>query len=289
MSVGTPVAAAGAEQLRMMSLAARLYYVQQVRQRDIADRLGISQARVSRLLRQAQDNGIVRTILTHPEGLHPDLEEQIESAYGVNEVYAVEVPDADEAVPYALGWAAARFLGARSADGLGARLHLLEHNATGDGQWSGRTAATFWVQFVVEMLGDLGPPLTPARRGPLHRADGPRAGGRRTGLWRTPGVVATPALREAALQTGHVQRALGLLDTLDIAFVGVGPPRLHSLLEPGGNFFSSEQLESVAALGAAGQLNQRYLDADGQPVQTPLDDLVVGVTLSQLRRTPGGS
>ncbi len=100
----TGVAGTSANQLRLMSLAARLYHVQEIRQRDIAERLGVSQARVSRLLRQAQDHGVVRTVLRIPEGLHPELEEQIEEAYGLNEVHVVEVPGGDEAVAHTLGW-----------------------------------------------------------------------------------------------------------------------------------------------------------------------------------------
>jgi DNA-binding transcriptional regulator LsrR (DeoR family) len=45
-----------------------------------------------------------------------------------------------------------------------------------------------------------------------------------------------------------------------------------------------EQFDEVAAAGAVGQICLRFLDAEGAPVDTPLDDLVVGVTLAQLRR-----
>ena len=79
------------------------------------------------------------------------------------------------------------------------------------------------------------------------------------------------------------QKALALLDELDVAFVGVGPPGLHSTLRTGDSFFTAEQVAEVEALGAVAQLNQRFLDAEGQPVVTPLDDLVVGVTLKQLK------
>ena len=77
--------------------------------------------------------------------------------------------------------------------------------------------------------------------------------------------------------------ALALLDELDVAFVGVGPPGLHSTLRTGDSFFTAEQVAEVEALGAVAQLSQRFLDAEGQPVVTPLDDLVVGVTLKQLK------
>ena len=283
MTTTYSTATASADQLRAMSLAARLYYVQGVRQRDVAARLGISQALVSRLLRHAQDCGIVRTVLTVPEGLHPDLEEQIEQSYGVPEVHVVEVTAADEAVPYALGWAAARFFSGGALTGV--NLGFTSWSTTLQEMASALDDALprSGVRHVVEMLGDLGPPAAQhaATRSTQRLAN---VLGAEPVFLRTPGVVATPALRNAGLQDGHVQRALGLLDNLDIAFVGVGPPQLHSFLQAGGNFFSSEQLEQVETLGAAGQLNQRYVDAAGRPLHCSLDDLVVGVTLAQLSR-----
>jgi DNA-binding transcriptional regulator LsrR (DeoR family) len=266
-----------------MSVAARLYFVQELRQRDIARRLGISQARVSRLLRQATDHGIVRTILTTPEGLHPDLEEEIEQRYNVTEVHVVEVPTPDEAVPYALGWAAARFF----ADGtlMGPTLGFTSWSTTLQEMASAldEMLPRSGVQYVVETLGDLGPPAAQhtATRSTQRLA---RVLGAEPVFLRTPGVVSTPELRDDALQNGHVQRALELLANLDVVFVGVGPPQLHSSLEAGNGFFTAEQLKEVESLGAAGQLNQRYVDACGEPLATPLDDLVVGITLPQLRR-----
>jgi DNA-binding transcriptional regulator LsrR (DeoR family) len=41
-------------------------------------------------------------------------------------------------------------------------------------------------------------------------------------------------------------------------------------------------LARARVAGAAGQLNQRFLDVDGRPVVSSMDDLVVGGTLSQL-------
>ncbi|MGN6782995.1 MAG: sugar-binding domain-containing protein, partial [Marmoricola sp.] len=101
---------------------------------------------------------------------------------------------------------------------------------------------------------------------------------------RTPGVARTPELRDAALTDSHVRSALALLDDLDIAFVGVGPADVHSRLEPGDAYFTTRQLAQARALGAVGQLNQRFLAADGSFVSTPLDALVVGSTLEQIGR-----
>jgi DNA-binding transcriptional regulator LsrR (DeoR family) len=42
-------------------------------------------------------------------------------------------------------------------------------------------------------------------------------------------------------------------------------------------------LAEVREQGAVGQLHQRFIDATGAAVATPLDALVMGITLAQLR------
>ncbi len=269
------------DQLRLMTMASRLYHERGVRQRDIATRLGISQPRVSRLLAQAEEEGIVRTVVVAPDGIYPEPEEALEEAYGLRECHVVEVTGGDESIPRELSSTAARYLAEATLWG----------PRVGFTSWSStlrevaralepvrRSGATH----VVEMLGDLGAPLVQheAGRATLRLA---AVLGAEPVLLRTPGVLGTPALREAALLDAHVERALTMLDHLDLAFVGVGPADFHGPLREGDSFFGAVQLAAVRAAGAVGQLNQRFIDAKGQAVDTPLDDLVVAITLDQLR------
>ncbi len=272
---------ASAEALRLMVLAARLYHVHGVRQRDIGVRLGMSQARVSRLLRQAEDAGLVTTRVVTPDGLHPDLEEGLERAFGLAEAHVVALPDGAADVAALLGRSAARYLAESTWPGA----------VVGFTSWS-RTLQVMaaelpdlsraGVTHVVEMLGDLGDPLQQhqATRATQSLA---RSLGADPVFLRTPGVAATTALRVGALRDVHVQRALRLLDDLDVAFVGVGPAAVHSQLQAGENYFTERQLEQARVAGALSQLNQRFLDGAGRALHTPLDDLVVGATLHQIR------
>ena len=54
------------DELRLMAKVARLYYVRGLRQTDITDRLGIHHSTVSRVLRRAEKEGIVRITFTAP-------------------------------------------------------------------------------------------------------------------------------------------------------------------------------------------------------------------------------
>lgn len=270
----------GAEQLRMMAVASRLYHVHGLRQKQIGERLSISQARVSRLLQRAESSGLVRTVLAVPQGLRPDLEEELEAGFPVSEVHVVEVGDQED-LARALGQAAARYL-----HGVG-----LGGDTIGFTSWS-RTLQEMAFALpggakpqagrVVEMLGDLGSPVLQHAAARSTQALA-RALGAEPVFLRTPGVVATPQLRASALADPYVQRALGLLDALDVAFIGVGPAAVHSQLAAGDSYFTPQQLDEARAAGAVGQVNQRLLDAEGGPLATPLDDLVVGSTLGQVR------
>lgn len=277
---GTGSASSGSAQLRLMSQVARLYHVRKLRQREIAARLHVSQARVSRLLAQAEEQGIVRTAVVVPDGLHPELESAIEVGYGIPEVHVVEVSD-DQSLPEELGQTAAQYFSDHPPDGSrigftswSTTLRVMAAEMT-PVRGSGRRS-------VVEMLGDLGSPehQHEAARATQRLA---RALGAEPVFLRTPGVVSDATRQRLVADDPYVGRTLDLLGRLDDAFVGVGPAEYHGPLREGDNFFSAAQLSSVRQLGAVGQLLQRFVDADGRPVRTPLDDLVVGITLAQLR------
>lgn len=267
-------------QVRLMAQVARLYHVRHLRQREIAERLHMSQARVSRLLALAQDEGIVRTAVVVPEGLYPDLESAIEVGYGVAEVHVVEVTS-EESIPVELGLAAAQYFSESP----------LEAPLIGFTSWSTtlrvmareiEPARNGGRRAVVEMLGDLGSPELQHEAAHATQRLALALGAEAVYL-RTPGVVADPERQRSVLEDPYVARTLTLLDRLDVAFVGVGPADTHGPLREGDNFFSAEQLRQVRAAGAAGQLLQRFVDAQGRAIGTELDDLVVGITLAQLR------
>src|ERR1700751_4777114 len=97
--------------IRIITKAARLYYEEQLTQTEIAAKLGISQVAVSRLLRRAEEYGIVRTTVISPPGAFAELEGLLEERFGLSQVVIAEAArDAEEAVLNAIGSAAAQLL-----------------------------------------------------------------------------------------------------------------------------------------------------------------------------------
>jgi len=270
------------DHLRLVLKVARLYHTHGHRQSDIAARLQVSQSRVSRLLAQAEEAGIVRTVVAIRPEIHSELEEQIEQLYGLSEVHVIDAVSSEDAeftrdLAYAMA----------------AVLEQSNFTATTIGftSWSRtlrlmvgtlqplRTKTTR----VVEMLGDLGPPdlqHTAARSTQILAGllDAEPV------FLRIPGVVPTPEIKDLLLsQDMYARQALGLLDHVDLALVGIGTCDVDWPLKSGENYFTDDQLQLVRERGAVGQVCLRFLDADGGLIDSPLDNLIVGVSPHQLK------
>lgn len=78
--------------MSMSALAevARLYYVRQLTQQQIAERLGVSRFKVNRLLDQARSEGVVRFQIEEPFPVDDALASQLEERFGLEQALVVE-------------------------------------------------------------------------------------------------------------------------------------------------------------------------------------------------------
>ncbi|NJL95041.1 MAG: MarR family transcriptional regulator, partial [Anaerolineae bacterium] len=98
---------------RLLVKVSRLYYEQKLTQQEIARRLHLSRPKVSRLLQQAEEEGIVQIKIVLPPGAHhTDLEARLEQTFGLLEAVVVEVdPALDQlGASHQIGTAAAEYL-----------------------------------------------------------------------------------------------------------------------------------------------------------------------------------
>jgi len=270
--------------LRLMAKVARLYHEQGLRQTEIADRLDLSQARVSRLLKQAERQGIVRTTVSLPHGFYPELEEALQAGYGLREAVVADCDADDDAEALrAIGAAAAAYL----------ETTVMPGEVLGISSWS-ETLLTMLdnmhpqarptAEAVVQILGGSG---NPAAEGHATRLTGRLAQlvGGEARLLPAPGVVGSPESRRALLEDPFVAAAMRWMDDITLAIVGIGALTPSKLLAASGNVFTPAELEQLDELGAVGDICLRFYDADGVPVASPLDERVIGLDLERLKRT----
>jgi DNA-binding transcriptional regulator LsrR (DeoR family) len=273
------------DEARLMTRVARLYYETGIRQPEIATRLRLSQPKVSRLLRQAQDEGIVRISVRAPSGTYPDLELALEGRYGLQDAEVVDVSVSDdEHIVRELGEAAAYHVETTVRSG----------DIIGVSSWSATLLAMVDAMHpvssvrdvrVVQILGGGGDPAAEGHATHLVRRLAHLLGGEGTFL-PAPSSVGSPEARSVLLEDPFVQRAMALFDQLSVALVGIGGLEPSGLLASSGNVFSREELTTVRASGGVGDIGLRYLCADGRPVDAAVDLRVIGIELDQLRRVP---
>src|SRR5215207_7058014 len=237
-------------QVRLMTKVAHMYHEQGIRQADIAARLHISQAKVSRLLKRAAESGIVRTIVAVTQGVHTDLEHALEQRFGLLEAVVVDVEGDEPEILAGIGSAGAIYL----------EVTLTGGERLGISSWSQTLLAVVdrlrplrvpGAETVVQLVGGMGVPAvqTQANRTLVELAEL---------------VGATPRFAPAPLLVGRREIAENLLDDpvmadvalqwrgLTMALVGIGSLEPSELLQLSGNAVDPVAQQALLAQGAVG-------------------------------------
>ena len=270
--------------LRLMAKIAHLYHERRLKQPEIASQLGLSQARVSRLLKQAEQVGIVRTTVHPPLGVFTDLEEQLEKKYGLREVVVVDTGSEEEAVIPFLGVSAAVYL----------QTALVGAHRIGISSWSETLLATVnamrpvaqsSTQQVVQVLGGLGTPSSQAHATRLTERFAQLLDAQAVFL-PVPGVVGSGEVREALMLDPNIQAVFDTFDNLSLVLLGIGSLDPSKLIRESGNVVSAADQESLRQAGAVGDVCQRFFDDQGRYTPVPLSGRILGISAEQLRRVP---
>jgi DNA-binding transcriptional regulator LsrR (DeoR family) len=274
------------DHVRLVTKVARLYHEQKLRQPEIASRLHISQPRVSRLLRQAVEMGIVQTTVVAPRSIFSDLEQAIEDRYGLGEAVVVDTGDAgdERGLLPALGAAAGQYL----------HTTLLGGDTIGISSWSSTLLATVdamkpkpvpVADQVVQVLGGVGAAEAQVQASRLT-AGLARLTGAVPVFLPAPGLVASAATRDALSEDPSVAGVLDLYRSLSVMLVGIGSLEPSELLVQSGNAIAPEDQDTLRRAGAVGDICLRFFDAAGLPVVTGLNDRIVGISAHDLRAVP---
>ncbi len=266
---------------RLLTKVSRLYYEQQFSEAEIAVRLHLSRPKVSRLLKEARQAGIVQIMIVPSPGIHTALETELEQVFQLQEAIVVEVGG-----PYNLD------LSARSL-GVAAARHLQESLQPGEviGISWGRTLSCMVSAIrpqttprakIVQIIGGLGQPTANVHATDLSRR---MAGalGCELALLPVPGIMDSRQSKEAVLSDSHIQQTLSLFKDISVAYVGIGAPTPDSVLVRDGSIITQAEIDQLVALGAIGDIALRFFDARGDPLPSELDERVIGITLDELR------
>jgi DNA-binding transcriptional regulator LsrR (DeoR family) len=100
----------------------------------------------------------------------------------------------------------------------------------------------------------------------------------------TPGVLGSEGTRNALLEDPFIQESMRFFDQISLGLVGIGEVKPSSLLSTSGNIFTADELAGLRQNGAVGDILLRFFDQDGQPINSSLNERVVGMHLDQLKQ-----
>jgi len=272
------------DELRLMTLVARMYYERGLNQPEIATQLDLSQATISRLLKRAQQEKIVRITVSAPSGIYTDLEEALQKAFRLKAAIVVdcEQEDMDEYTLRNLGAAAAFYVEST----------IRRNEVVGVSSWSASMLATIEAMRplprplgarVVQLHGGVGNPAAEAHANRLLNRLAALLHGEAKFL-PAPGIVGSADAVPILLADQFVQETMTLFDSMTLALVGIGALEPSKFLASSGNIFSEAETHLLCSQGAVGNICLRFYDADGAPVSTPLNDRVLSMSRDQLRR-----
>ena len=267
---------------RLLLKVSKLYYEKGYTQQQIGERLNLSRPKVSRLLQQAEDVGIVKINIIPQPGVYTNLEDKLEAKYGLREAVVVGVsePNSQISVSREVGAAAAGYFSRTMSSPC---IIGISWGTTLCAMVDAIPAIDCHGSHVVQLVGGLGIPESEAHATYILRRLVAQTESKLSVLL-VPGIVDSTEVKKAFLSDSHVQEIFKLFPKIMVAYVGIGAPTPDSVVMRDGSIISQKELDTLKSKGAVGDVCLRFFDKDGQAVHSEADDRVMGISLEELKR-----
>jgi DNA-binding transcriptional regulator LsrR (DeoR family) len=265
----------------LLAKAARLYFLDDRSQDDVAAILGTTRSNVSRMVRQARDLGIVEIRIVAPAQRDHELEQALSARYPLVEARILEV-NAETEVLDGVGHLAARWLDETLRDG---QVVALSWGHSLQAMVRAVDLARRDVE-VVQLVGGLSALDSAVTGQELVRELSERIGARHRYL-HAPALFGSAEALILLRKEQAIADALDAAKRADMAMVGIGAAGIGSsgaLLDA--LALSSAERASFDAAGAVGDVCGRFYDLSGREVPSVVNQRVLAVTLDDLRAIP---
>ncbi len=256
---------------------ARMAYQQNKTLTEIARETGMNRWRVSKLLQEALDVGMVRIEIVPRFARQPEIEARLIERFGLRDAIVVTRSlDSDHEME-------------RVARAAGQYLAALQPRPASVGVSWGRTmsAVAHWLApqwndgvIVVQINGTVAIKASGPRTNDVADVFARKGNGRALPL-PMPSIVGEKATRRVLEKDRIVADVLAAARKAEVLCFSLGQLHPQSVLVTSGNVTDKEMADLIAA-GAVGDVLGRFFGADGEIVDRSLDERTVGLTLKDL-------
>ena len=272
------------ETTRLFNTVLNLYYMEELTQSKIAKRLGLSTAKVNRLLQQARELGYVNITIRTPFQQLFDLETRLKAVFGIQEAIVIpSMADAGSLTLNALGAAAAEFFLERLHDG---DIVAITPGTTIQAtvQAIDTTRSYSKVQ-VVPMLGAIQGQIE-SDMNYLATNMGEKLNAKAYQL-HAPVFADTKAHGDALRSMVQVKDILDIARHANVALLGVGTvdPDVSRFVQF--TALSADDMKNIAEVcGGVGEICAQVYNIEGQPCGQEYADRIIGLTLAEIQNIP---
>ena len=252
------------------------YHKTGLTQEEIARRLGLSRARVIKILEMARREGIISTQVISPYCNCLEIERQLIEEWHLRDAFVVPKIDPVE-INKNIGAAGAQYIERNLKD---------EDGVIGIG-W-GNTVAHMLKFLSLSINGSvslvtLSGGISSYFRDTHLESHNPFS--RFTNQFHvipTPLMVSTPEICQAFLREKEVERIMRIAELADIAIVGIGGMSQDATFARLG-YINPQDIEILSKEGAVGDIHGQYFNSEGVELDTFLQGKIIAIRLEKLK------
>lgn len=250
--------------------AAWYYYMENYTQHQIAEAMGLSRAKVIRLLEDAKIDGIIQFNFRKDDSTRVSLEKNLIAAYGLNDAFVVPTPLNEATLTHTISRAAALYV----SDHLRPGGYLNIGYGDTVSSMLGYLAKEHEDPInVVSMTGGVSYylPSVSSTAYAMHLF-----------LIPSPLIVSSSEVRDALLGEKSIQEIYAMTEHADMSVVGIGAAVEGATVLRNGIIRESE-LAILKMQGSVGDVLNHFYDSEGNPITTEIENRTISTDIEKLR------
>ncbi len=267
------------ERLNQLTEVLHLYYEQNLNQKEISKIMNVSVSTVSRMLKEAQELGMVEIIIKYPYATIPSLAKELKAKYKLKDAYVLPTTGATYYdLVQSLGQVAAvvldNYFKEKSTLGISLGLSVASTIRAFNGQQKkGSRIVRFQGAADFEIMEGTN----------LAQVLAEKVNGRAM-VVPAPWLLPTPEVCDALINEPTVRRFLSMAEDADLGLVGMGSmdPSHSTILR--NQLITHEELNQFRAAGAVGEICGKHYDCNGNPLDFEFNRRTVSISLKNLAK-----
>lgn len=265
---------------RIMIKVCELYYKDNLSQKEISYKLGISRPQISRILTMAKANNIVTIKIDNPYGDETALERQLIEKYGLNDAMVVntEGMSSEQALIEVAKQAANQMEYYISSD---SRIGIMSGRTISECVKQIRSMDRKGLEFI-PLIGGMGSSGLDWHANIITKTFADKVSGTYSYL-NSPVLVKNLESKEILTQEPEIHSVLQKGETCDLAIVGIGQVNEKTASVVAGSL-SMEEVEYLKGIGAVASVCASYVNSEGKILKNDITDRSIGQTLEGLKK-----